>query len=278
MLVDAHVHLFPDRLANAIRAWFDTHAWDIQYRVGVDECVARLQGAGVDRMVTLPYVHKPGLSRALNDFTLEVARRHPSVVPCCTVLPGEEDDERILDEALAVSHGVKIHCHVMRLAPDDPRMDVVWRASARHRKPIVIHCGREPASDRYGVDVRALSGAALLDKALSRHPDAIAIVPHLGVDEAPQFEALLSRYEHLYLDTAMVIGGYFPDQPDLDIIRRNPGRILYGTDFPNLPYDFTRELAVIRGLGLSAEDEARVLGGNAARLFGLDPRPGPLAG
>lgn len=270
MLVDSHVHLFPDRLANAIRAWFDKHAWDIQYRAGVDDCVGRLERGGVDRMVALPYVHKPGLSRALNDFTLEVARQHPSVVPCCTVLPGEAGDERILDEALAVSHGVKIHCHVMRMAPDDPRMDVVWRASARHRKPVVIHCGREPASIGYEVDVRALSGAALLDKALTRHPDAIAIVPHLGVDEAPLFEALLARHEHLYLDTAMVIGGYFPDQPELDIIRRNPRRILYGTDFPNLPYDWTRELAVVRSLGLAPADEALVLGGNAARLFGID--------
>jgi len=81
VLVDAHVHLHPGRLAEAIRRWFDTHAWNIQYRSGVDEAVRTLVGGGVDRMVALPYVHKPGLARALNDFTLDVSRRHPRSCP-----------------------------------------------------------------------------------------------------------------------------------------------------------------------------------------------------
>src|SRR5207253_3405522 len=84
-IVDAHVHLHPERLAEAIRRWFDTHAWHIKYRAGVDEAVRTLREGGVARMVALPYVHKPGLARALNDFTLDVARRNPEVLPSCTV-------------------------------------------------------------------------------------------------------------------------------------------------------------------------------------------------
>ena len=269
MIVDAHVHLHPDRLADAIRRWFDTHAWDIRYRSGVDEAVRILRRSGVDRVVALPYVHKPGLSRALNDFTLDVARRHPEVLPCCTVFPGEEGDEGILEEALAGSfRGVKIHCHVMKIAPDDPRLDAVWRASARHRKPVVIHCGPEPAVEGYGVDPRSVSGADRLRRALDRHPDAIVIVPHLGFDHTPQFEEMLAGYPNLYLDTTMVIGGYFEKQPDLEILRRHPDRILFGTDFPNIPYEWDRELRALRGLRLPARDEEQILSGNALRLFG----------
>ena len=272
VLIDAHVHLFPDRLLAAIRSWFDTHAWDIRYRISADECVATLLAGGVQRMVTLPYAHKAGMARALNDFTREAAARHPSVVPCCTVYPGEDGDEALLDEALGRDgfRGVKIHCHVMRIAPDDPRMDVVWRASARHRKPIVIHCGPEPsANGGYGIDTRTVSGAERVSRALDRHPDAIAIVPHLGADEFAQFEALLGRHQNLSLDTTMVIGGYFETGPDLELLRRHPTRILYGTDFPQLPYEWDRELKVVRGLALPAADEALILGGNAARLFGV---------
>lgn len=268
MLIDAHVHLFPDRLAQAIRHWFDQHAWDIQYRLGVDECVAALRAGGVDKAVALPYAHKPGMARALNDFTLEAARRHPEVIPCCTVYPGEDGDEAILDECLSGPFkGVKIHSHVMKIAADDPRLDPVWRASARYRKPVVIHCGPEPASQGYGIDVRALSGADKLRRALDKHPEAIAIVPHLGVDQTPQFEAMLPEYPGLYLDTAMVIGGYFNPGPDVEILRRHPDRILYGTDFPNLPYEWTRELKALRALGLPAADEEKILSGNALRLF-----------
>jgi predicted TIM-barrel fold metal-dependent hydrolase len=271
MVVDAHVHLFPDRLAEAVRRWFGEHAWDIRYRIGVDEAVRTLREGGIDRCVVLPYAHKPGMAAALNDFTRELARAWPEVVPCCTAFPGEEGIERLLDEALGEQgfRGVKIHSHVMRVAPDDARLDPVWRACARHRRPVVIHCGREPASAGYGTDVRALSGADRLRRALSRHPDAICVVPHLGMDEPAAFEALLDQFENLYLDTTMAISGFFPDPPDLDILRRRPDRILYGTDFPNLPYEWDRELRVIRALRLPPADEARILGGNAVRLFDI---------
>ena len=269
VIVDAHVHLHPDRLAEAIRRWFDAHAWNIQYRSGVDEDVRTLVAGGVDRMVALPYVHRPGLARALNDFTLDVFRRHPEVLPCCTVFPGEEGAEDILEQALSGAfRGVKIHSHVMKIAPDDPRLDAVWRASARWRKPVVIHCGPEPALPGYGVDPRAVSGADRLQRALDRHPDAIAVVPHLGFDDTPRFEAMLPTYPNLYLDTTMVVGGYFERQPDVDILRRHPDRILYGTDFPNIPYEWDRELRAVRAMHLPAEDEAKILAENALRLFG----------
>ena len=270
MIVDAHVHLHPHRLAEAIRRWFDEHAWSIRYRGPVDECVQTLRAGGVDRMVALPYVHKAGLAVALNDFTLQIARDHPEVVPCCTVYPGEDGAGQILDQALGGPfRGVKIHCHVMKIAPDDPRMDAVWQASARHRKPVVIHCGPEPSLPGYRVDVRAVSGAARLQRALQRHPDAIAIVPHLGVDESAQFEAMFADFPNLYMDTTMAITGYFPYQPDLGLLRRHPDRILYGTDFPNIPYAWDRELQSLRALNLPPADEQKILSGNAARLFGL---------
>jgi predicted TIM-barrel fold metal-dependent hydrolase len=270
MVIDAHVHLFPDRLAEAVRRWFDTHAWPIEYRTSVDESVATLRAGGVDRMVALPYAHKPGMARALNDFTLEIARRHPEVVPCCTVFPGEEGEEEMLDAALAGPfRGVKIHSHVMKVAPDDPRLDPVWRASARFRKPVVIHCGPEPALHGYGVDTRSVSGAARLRRALVRHPDAIVIVPHLGFDDTAQFDAMLDEFPNLHLDTTMVIAGWFDRQPDVEILRRRPDRILYGTDFPNLPYEWDRELKALRALGLPPGDEEKILSANAARLFGI---------
>jgi predicted TIM-barrel fold metal-dependent hydrolase len=155
----------------------------------------------------------------------------------------------------------------MKIAPDDPRLDAVWRASARYQRPVVIHCGPEPAAEGYGTDVRVFSGADRLRRALGKHPDAIAIVPHLGADQFAQFEALLPEFAGLYLDTAMVIGGYFPIGPDLEMLRRRPDRILYGTDFPNLPYDWKRELTVLKKLGLPQDALDQILWRNASRLF-----------
>ena len=103
-------------------------------------------------------------------------------------------------------------------------------------------------------------------RALDRHPEAIVVVPHLGFDDTEKFEEMLGEYPNLYLDTTMVIGGYFERQPDVEILRRWPERILFGTDFPNIPYEWERELKALRALGLAEEE--KILAGNALRLFG----------
>jgi len=118
------------------------------------------------------------------------------------------------------------------------------------------------------VDPRAVSGADRLQRALDRHPDAIAVVPHLGFERHAPIRGDAAAYSDLYLDTTMVVGGYFERQPDVDILRRHPDRILYGTDFPNIPYEWTGSCAPLRAMNLPAEDEAKILAGNALRLFG----------
>ena len=52
------------------------------------------------------------------------------------------------------------------------------------------------------------------------------------------FEAMLDAFPNLYLDTTMAISGYFPNAADVEMLRRRPDRILYGTDYPNLPYEW----------------------------------------
>ncbi|RMG93087.1 MAG: amidohydrolase, partial [Candidatus Dadabacteria bacterium] len=46
-------------------------------------------------------------------------------------------------------------------------------------------------------------------------------------------------------------------------------RILFGTDFPNLPYAWDRELRRIRALGLAPEPLERILHRNAREVFGI---------
>ncbi len=50
-----------------------------------------------------------------------------------------------------------------------------------------------------------------------------------------------------------------------------PDRMLFGTDSPPLATPLDAALAAVDALGLSDVDRAKVLGGNAAELFGLGP-------
>ncbi len=252
----------------ALWRWFDAHAWRIRYRLQSEAVIELLTANGIDRMVALHYSHRPDMARTLNQYVAELARAHPSVIPLGTVLPGDPDADAIVAEALGPLglRGIKIHCHVQKLAPDDARLDAVYRACADARVPVVIHAGRAPKNPAYGVDTDALCAVDAVRRVLERHPRTTLVVPHLGEDEQPGYFALLDEFPQLYLDTTMVLAGYLCPPPPLTLLERHADRILYGTDFPNLPYDWSTELAWLRR-HLSPAAERKICGGNALALF-----------
>jgi predicted TIM-barrel fold metal-dependent hydrolase len=267
-LVDAHVHVFPDRVFEAIRSWFETHGWAIRYRLTSDQLLDHVFERGVESVLALHYAHKPGMARSLNDYVLELARRRPGVIPAATVFPGEKDAREILRRAFGEgARAVKLHCHVQKVAPDDPRLTEIYEECAEAGRPVVLHAGREPSSAAYGIDTRALCSAAATERVLARHPGLTLVIPHLGADEFDEYEQLLGRFENLWLDTTMALSGYMSWAPRFETVRRRASRLLYGTDFPNLPYAWDRELKRIAGLGLTPEQASALLGGNARRLF-----------
>ena len=285
-IFDVHVHAFPPRVFAAVWRWFDRHGWPIRYRLHALDCVRYLLDRGVSRVTALHYAHVPGLARELNRFAADLAREEPRVVPFATVLPGEEGARAILDEALGPlgCRGIKIHCHVQCVAPDDVRMQDVYDAAAAHGVPVLVHAGDAPSSPAYRCDPKALCTPESLARALTRHPRTTVVVPHLGAERMEEVAALLDRHENLHLDTTMAIAGFLPlessrgaTDPDrarawldraANVIRRHPRRVLYGSDFPNIPYPWDQELGNLASLGLAPDDLAAVAGANARRLFG----------
>jgi uncharacterized protein len=269
-VVDAHVHLFPDRIFEAVWRWFDAYGWPIRYKPHTPEVIRFLLSRGVSRVVALHYAHKPGMARGMNAYIAEVCRNEPRVIGLATVLPGEEGAVAILEEAFAAGlAGVKLHCHVQSFAPDAPELAAVYEACARAGKPLVMHAGREPASPHYRVDVRTLCAAERVERVLRDHPTLKLCVPHLGADEFEAYERLLERHDTLWLDTTMSVAGYFHVPDPTRLLSCRPDRVLYGTDFPNLPYAWDREIKRIVGFGLGEQKLAQVLGQTATELFGI---------
>jgi predicted TIM-barrel fold metal-dependent hydrolase len=268
-VIDAHVHLFPDRVYDAVYRWFDLNAWRCRYRLHSEEVVAFLSARGVSRFCALHYSHKPGMAQQLNRFVAEAARAHPEILPLGTVLPGEPDAREILREALGPLglRGIKIHCHVQNLAPDDERMELIYRECEAAGRTLVIHAGREPRVDGYPVDPHSVCAAARMQRVLERHPRLRIVVPHLGADEFDAYLALLEQHENLWLDTTMALGDYFITAPPAALYPGRVERLLYGTDFPIMPYAWDRELRRIVAAPLSEKQRRALLVENALKLF-----------
>lgn len=270
-MIDAHVHLFPDRLYDAVWEWFDQHAWRIHEKVYADAAIEHLEQAGADRAVALVYAHKPAMAPSLNAWVGQLAARRPMVIPGATAHPLDHDVLGILRTARDQwgARVVKQHCHVLNIAPDDPRMFPLYEACIQLNLPLVLHSGNGPKLPGYKAPTDAVSGAARTQPVLQRYPELRLIVPHLGCMEEDAFFSMLDRYPNLFLDTTMAMVGFLPgaEVPDRHTIARYPGRILYGTDYPNIPYALETERQAIDRLGLPQPLLEQVLHGTAERLF-----------
>jgi len=270
-VIDAHVHLFPDPAWGAIHDWFDRHAWPIRYRLHNPAIVDFLRSRGVERVVALHYAHRPGLARGMNAGLAALCREEPRLTGLATVHPGEDGADALLEDAFAAGlAGLKLHLHVIGLPIDHPDVIRALRVTAAAGLPAVVHAGREPNSPAYPRDTHRICDVDRVERALAAVPDLRLCIPHLGGDEFDGYADLLTRVDRLWLDTTMMLAGYFPYPERWDLLERFPRRVMYGTDFPNIPYAWDRELRRIAGHGLPAGALADILGGNAIRFFGLD--------
>ena len=272
-VIDAHIHLFPDTLFASIWKWFAQHGWPIRYQLGAAAAMEFLLSRGIEHIVAMQYAHKPGVARTLNRFMAELCAGNPRVSGMASVFPGEADTAAILEEGFALGlSGVKLHAHVQCFDMASAAMEEIYETCPKAGRPIVVHAGREPKSPAYACDPYALCSAGRVEQVLRDFPGLRICVPHLGADEFPAYQGLLHRYDNLWLDTTMMLADYLPMAgiPPLSAIRSD--RVMYGTDFPHIPYAWDRELKRIATLDLPPEALARILSQNAREFFGISER------
>jgi uncharacterized protein len=270
-VIDFHTHFFPEKLNRAIWKWFGEHGWPVKYQVQADQAARLLKEQGVFRYVVLNYSHKPGMSESLNAWTHEFAKTHPEAIPFGAIHPEEKDVPGLLDRCFLDYgfKGIKFHTHVTGIRPDDQRMFPVYEKLVEHDRVLLIHSGTGPSLKGYRETTKDVSGAAFTRNVLKRFPQMKVVVPHLGFDEPDEFFALMGEFPNLWMDTTMVLAGFFPIEIPWDKIEKFSDRILYGSDFPNIPYEMETEIRAIETSTLSAPAKAGILSGNARRLLEL---------
>jgi uncharacterized protein len=274
-IIDIHVHLLPPRLQTAIWAYFDTagpmlgREWPIRYRWAVPDLVAHLRSMGVRRFSTMPYAHRPGMAAGLCQYSLDLAAEHSDVLATLTFYP-EPDAPRYVAGALGAGARVgKVHLQVGDFDPRDPILEPVWGMLAEAGVPVVIHAGSGPMPGRY-------TGVEPIAEVLERHPGLVAVIAHLGATEISGFLDLVERRINTYLDTTMSFTDFMNDMRPVtdDELRRLSAlgdRVLFGSDYPSIPYPYAHAVTALTGLGMSEDWLRAVLWGNAVRLLGEQP-------
>jgi predicted TIM-barrel fold metal-dependent hydrolase len=265
-LFDVHVHFMHPRVMAKVWAYFETlpnGLWPVTYRGTDDERVAHLRSMGVRHFSALSYAHKPGMSTFLNDWTRGFAERTPDALWSATFFPEPEAAAYVPELVESGVQVFKVHLQVGDFAADDRLLEPVWGTLAESGTPIVIHAGSGPAPGRH-------TGPEGVGRVLARHPDLRLVIAHLGMPECSEFMDLADGYPNVMLDTTMAFVDYWGEPPDAAVVARLPAlqdRILLGTDFPNIPYEYAHQVEALQRLDLGDAWLRDVLWNNATRLF-----------
>lgn len=276
-IVDVHTHFMPQRVLDKVWAYFDSagplvgRPWPITYRTTQEERVATLRALGVRAYPSLNYAHRPGMAAWLNEWSALFAAEHEDVLHSATIYPepGAGDDIRAaLDVGARI---VKVHVQVGDYDLVDPLLDDAWSALEESGTPVVAHAGNGPAPGRF-------TGPDGVRDLLRRHPGLVLVIAHMGMPDYGAFLDIAADHPRVHLDTTMAFTAFteasapFPTERLADL-RALGDRVLFGSDFPNIPYRYLEAVDAVIDLGLGDDWVRGVLHDNAVRLLGLEAGP-----
>lgn len=278
MIIDSHVHLHPTQEVGKMVVEMIKEEYGVDYySYGTpDDYLRDMEKSGIDKAVMVSFAPDNQLKNN-NFWTVAITRpgksrpaKYPQLIPFISVSPtmkGRNPVEELEHKYKWGMKGLKIHPIVQNFSPDDERMWPVYEWMVKHDLPITAHSGMN-------IDNKSVLGEPnRWIKVLENFPDLKLILAHLGNGFWDQTVEIADKYPNVMFDTAIAISNIespttLNDEEAIDLIRTiGSHRILFGSDYPwvNPGNDIIR----IKSLEISIEDKNKILGENAARIFGL---------
>lgn len=275
-IIDVHTHFMPKPVMDKVWQYFDSagplvgREWPITYRTDEAQRVQTLREFGVQAFTSLIYPHKPQMAAWLNQWAAQFAADTPDCLHSATFYPEPDAADYVTAAIDAGTRVFKAHVQVGNYDPNDPLLDDVWGTIEDAGVPVVIHCGSGPAPGQF-------TGPDRIRSLLQRYPRLPLVIAHMGMPEYVDFLDICGEHDNVRLDTTMVFTPFadetmpFP-RSAAHRLRDVGDRILFGSDFPNIPYGYATAMTALTTIDGIDDDWLRgVFHRNAAQLFGFTP-------
>ena len=273
LVIDFHLHagIYHD-LHPWVLDWMRTNVEDPETFVGevlTPEGIERyLRENGVDYAVALAELSPITTGMLNNEEVAELCSQVECLIPFCNVNPFLVADlatelDRYVTEASF--RGLKLYPTYQHFYANDSRLYPLYAKAQELGIPVMIHTGSSVfrgARLKYGDPL-------YMDDVAVDFPELNLLMVHSGRGFWYDRAYFLAK---LHPNVYMEISG-LPPQKLLDYfpeLERVADKVIFGSDWPGMPY-IGRNIEIIRGLPLEEETKDKILGGNAARILGMDP-------
>lgn len=243
MIIDAHAHL---------GAW---PGWRVKVR-SPQELVNLLKDEGIDYALTSSFKSILYDFREGNQELLEAAAKFPQIIPLLCLNPWYlEESLHDLDDCRQRGFvGIKLHPAYHNYRLDSAIAEPILERCATEGIPILTH----------STEGDARCGSGNMRAAAEKHPDLILVIGHSAIFASPYAVEVAFDHPNVYLEISV---NYEAGKLERTVERVGCDKLLFGSDVPL--HHPSVMLQRIRVMGLSAQDEEKILWRNTARLFSL---------
>lgn len=280
LIVDSHTHIFPPEVVRHRETFCmaDDFFGDLYGNPGVriataEDLIAEMDGSGVDISVICGFGWaNHDLCVMHNDYLLDCIVRYPNRLVALAAIQPLAGDLALVEAERCLSKGAK---GIGELMPDGQgyqlselrRIESLFQMASDCGFPILTHAS-EPVGHYYPGKQTVTPDT--IWSLVQAFPDAKLILAHWG-GGYPFYELMAEVRQtsrNIYYDSAASTYLYSNDVFRYvgDIVGYD--KVLWATDYPILRQ--ARFLQRVEQLCLPPERFAAIIGGNAARLFGLE--------
>jgi hypothetical protein len=271
-VIDFHMHTGLYHESHPwVAEWIGTQVDDpeafVQDVLTPEGIVRYLRDNGVDYAVALAELSPITTGTLSNEKVSALCQEVDQLIPFCNVNPALVADlagelERYVSEM--GFRGVKLYPTYQQFYANDSRLYPLYAKAQEKGIPVMIHTG----SSIFRGSRLKYGDPLYMDDVAVDFPELILLMEHSGRGFWYNRAYFLAK---LHANVYMEISGLPPQKllnyfPELE---RVADKVIFGSDWPGMPH-IRRNIEAIRSLPLEEETKEKILGGNAARILGLD--------
>ena len=267
MIIDAHTHVFPDKIAeNSIKTLEKIGGESAVIGGTAQDLLSSMKNSGVDLSVVLPVVTKPTQFESVNRFAAEL-NNNSKMIALGGIHPLCENINKCLDFIVSLGlKGVKLHPDYQQTDITDKGYIKILEGCRKRGLVAFVHAGIDPAYPNHVHCPPELSSQVVNELTIDKSKPFIVLAHLGGANQIDLVERHLIGLP-VYMDTSFVLDSIERERV-CDLIKAHGHKkILFATDSPWR--DAKQYISIIKTINISENERQSILWKNSAELFNM---------